>query len=242
MKQIEQYMAQAKKLATAEPYKARVQLFEKGIVEYMQKGFKTYQNRALQMSGSMMQADVPYLKAAKPGDPATLDWNKAGLLKLFGGLKAEPLKQNLEVRIAHDGTWLYLRYQHKTDTSKLVTDQPLWQNDLWENYFAKQQSKPYQMFGTDNIGSVEGERNLETLKGPWNDPGKILHVKTKDSWTVLMALKLSEIVPDGIKPGEILYYNVIRSNNNKAIGCWIPTFAGFHAPDRFGELYLMPVK
>ena len=44
------------------------------------------------------------------------------------------------------------------------------------------------------------------------------------------------------KPGEILYYNVIRAAENKAKGCWIPTFAGFHAPDRFGELYLMPVK
>ena len=123
-----------------------------------------------------------------------------------------------------------------------MVNQPLWQNDEWESYFAKQQAKPDQMFGTDSLGAVEGEKNLETLKGPWNNPGKIVHVKQKDEWNVLMALKLSEIVPDGIKPGEILYYNVIRAVNNKALGCWIPTFAGFHAPDRFGELYLMPEK
>ena len=242
MKQLETYMTQAKQLAKAEPYKSRVALYEKGIMDYMRKGHKTFVNRALQMSGSMMQADVPYLKAEKPGDPATVNWNKAGMLKLFGGLKAEPLKQKLEVRLAHDGTYLYLSYRHRTDTSKLITDQPLWQNDEWESYFAKQQSKPYQMFGTDALGGVEGEKNLETLKGPWNNPGKIVHIKKKESWTVLMALKLSEIVPGGIKPGEILYYNVIRANNNASVGCWIPTFAGFHAPDRFGELYLMPVK
>ena len=242
MKQIDVYLAQAKKLATTEPYKARVALFGKGIVEYMQKGFKTYQNRALQMSGSMMQADVPYLHVSKPGDPTSVNWNKAGFLKLFGGLKAEPLKEKLEVRVAHDGTYLYLSYLNKTDTSKLITTMPLWQNDNWESYFAKQQAKPYYMFGVDSIGGVSGSKWLETLTGPWNEPGKIVQIKKKDSWNVLMALKLSEIVPDGIKPGEILYYNVLRTNNNKAFGCWIPTFAGFHAPDRFGELYLMPEK
>ena len=119
---------------------------------------------------------------------------------------------------------------------------PLWQNDEWESYFAKQQAIPYYMFGTDCVGGVIGVKKLGTQTSIWNDPGKIVHVKKKDSWTVLMALKLSEIVPDGIKPGEILYYNVLRTNNNKAFGCWIPTFAGFHAPDRFGELYLMPEK
>ena len=242
MKQLDIYMSQAKKAALNEPYKARVQLFEKGIMDYMRKGHKTFLNRALQMSGSMMQADVPYLKTAKPGDPSSVNWNKAGMLRLFGGLRAEPLKEKLEIRLAHDGTYLYLSYIHKCDTGKLIKDQPLWQNDVWESHFARQQSKPYQMFGTDCVGGVEGERHLETLKGPWANPGKIIHDIKKDKWTVLMALKLSEVVPDGIKPGGILYYNVIRSNNNKAIGCWIPTFAGFHAPDRFGELYLMPVK
>lgn len=242
MKQLDVYMAQGKKLATAEPYKSHVQLFEKGIMDYMRKGHKTFVNRALQMSGSMMQADVPCLKVAKPGDPTSVNWNNAGLLHLFGGLKAEPLKQKLSVRVAHDGTYIYFSYQHKMDTSKLLTDLPLWQNDNWETHFAKQQDKPYQMFGTDTLGRVEGQKLLETLTGVWHNPGKIVHIKKKDSWTVLMALKLSEIVPGGIKPGQILYYNVIRSNNNKAMGCWIPTFAGFHAPDRFGELYLMPAK
>ena len=161
---------------------------------------------------------------------------------VFGGLRAEPLKEKLEVRAAHDGTYIYFCYLQKCDTSRLIRNQPLWQNDEWESYFARQQSKPYQMFGTDCRGGVEGEYNLETLNGPWNNPAKIIHEVKKDHWKVLMALKLSEIVPGGIKPGEILYYNVIRAAENKAKGCWIPTFAGFHAPDRFGELYLMPGK
>jgi len=242
MKQLDGYMAQAKRLAAAEPYKSRVALYEKGIMDYMRKGHKTFVNRALQMSGSMMQADVPFLKVPSPGDPSAVNWKQAGLLKLFGGLRAEPLKEKLEVRVAHDGTYIYFCYLQKCDTSRLVRNQPLWQNDEWESYFARQQSKPYQMFGTDCRGGVEGEYNLETLKGPWNNPGKIIHEVKKDHWKVLMALKLSEIVPGGIKPGEILYYNVIRAAENQARGCWIPTFAGFHAPDRFGELYLMPGK
>ena len=54
-------------------------------------------------------------------------------------------------------------------------------------------------------------------------------------------MKLEDLVNGGIKPGEMLYGNIIRSNNG-ALGVWIPTFTGYHAPERFGEFYLEPVK
>ena len=40
----------------------------------------------------------------------------------------------------------------------------------------------------------------------------------------------------------MLYGNIIRSNNGRAYGVWIPTFTGYLAADRFGELYIEPAK
>lgn len=235
MNQLNAYMKQAEQLANTEPYKARVRLFKRGVMDYMQLGYNTYVNRALISSNSMSQIDVPCLKASIPGDPKSIPWDKAGYPVLYGGLKAEPLKQNLSVSMAHDGTFLYLRYAHNnTDPAK--------KDNIWITYFGKQRAAPYQMVTVNTTGAVTGKKDLGTLQEQWHEPGKIVHIKTKNTWIVLMALKLSDIVPTGIKPGELLYYNVFRVVNNNTVGCWIPTFSDFNSPDRFGELYLLPIK
>ena len=72
-------------------------------------------------------------------------------------------------------------------------------------------------------------------------PGNVKVTSGKNWWCAFFAVKLSDIVDGGINPGEMLYLNVIRSGNG-ALGVWIPTFAGYHAPERFGEIYLEPAK
>lgn len=244
MESLQKEMDSAKKAAIAEPYRARVALFEKGVWDYMRQGRKTYVGRSAQMSGSMMQSDVPFVDCSRPGDSESISWPKIPTLHLFGGLKAEPLKQQLEVKAAHDGEYLYLAYtQRGILTSQLVTNTALWQNDNWETHFAKQRAIPYQMFAADSIGNITGVQFFGTVSQEWSPfPGKVMNMKKEDSWTMLISIPLKEVVPEGIKPGEMLYFNVLRTANNQASGCWIPTFAGFHAPDRFGELYLMPKK
>ena len=62
--------------------------------------------------------------------------------------------------------------------------------------------------------------------------------KLPDCWTVYMALPLAKLLPGGVRPGQTVYINVLRSTRMKKVLAWIPTFAGFHASSRFGEVTL----
>ena len=115
-------------------------------------------------------------------------------------------------------------------------------NDEWESFFAGQRGMPYKQVAVDPAGKVAGTNKDGTVTDSWDFPGKVKVSSGKDSWCVRIAVRMSDLVPGGIKPGETLYYNVIRSVKTQAAGCWIPTFSGYHAPDRFGELYLVPKR
>jgi hypothetical protein len=49
---------------------------------------------------------------------------------------------------------------------------------------------------------------------------------------------LDKLVPGGVKPGEKLFMNIIRSMQLNDAVAWNPTFAGYHAPRRMGEIVL----
>lgn len=236
------FMAQAKKLATAQPYKARVELFEKGVWQYMLKGKKRGDELDALKAPSMQQSIAPYIKNPVPGNPLKVNWSKAAKLHFFGGLRAEPPKRKLDVRVAHDGTYLYFRAEESNvDIKKLKTKNLVWLNDEWEFFFGKQRSKPYRQLGIDAAGKYAGVNQEGTVTDNWEFPGNVKVTSGKNWWCAFFAVKLSDIVDGGIKPGEMLYLNVIRSGNG-ALGVWIPTFAGYHAPERFGEIYLEPAK
>ena len=53
-----------------------------------------------------------------------------------------------------------------------------------------------------------------------------------------IALPLADLLPSGVKPGETLYFNVMRANPKRERLAWIPPFASDDAPSRFGEFVL----
>lgn len=241
MKKLSSYLDQAKKMNLPEPFKSRVDLFERGVWQYIVKGrSETLSNDS--KTPCMQQAPVPFLKNPEPGNPLTLDWDKACSLNMYGGLRAERLARSISVRAAHDGSWLYFRFLEyiKPDTLKKNASSP-YENDEWENYFSKQRGIPYRQIGVDAGGKVVGAVRKGIGFEKWDFPGKIHVTFNANTWTTYIAVKMSDIVEGGIRPGETLYYNLIRSASNyQPVGCWVPTFAGYHAPDRFGELYIVP--
>jgi len=240
MQKLSQFIEQAESLSLSEPYQARFQLFKKGIWEYMQKGRKKFMELDSLKKPSMQQVSVPCLDNPNPDiDLQQVDWRQAAQLNLYGGLRGEPAAKNQQVKVAHDGNWIYFAYtETDIDPSKLKTNNVVWLNDEWESFFAKQRSKPYKQLGIDAKGAYAGVNHDGIVQDSWDFPGKIKIQNSDNSWTVYLTVKLADLVEGGVKAGDLLYYNVIRSANAKARGCWIPTFAGYHAPDRFGEIYL----
>jgi hypothetical protein len=77
------------------------------------------------------------------------------------------------------------------------------------------------------------------LQPKWDSGASVFSDTTApDRWRVQIALPLDRLVPDGVQPGQPLYFNVLRATNAQSALAWVPTFAGFHEPSRFGEISL----
>ena len=236
LKKFDGFMAQAKTLAKTGPYKERVLLFEKGIWNLLKKELREEYTR----TPTMQQETIHYFKNPVPGNPKRAEWNKQGGFALYGGLRGENAKFPIGITASHDGTYLYLRFYEARDTSNfLVNKLGAWRDDGWELFFAKQNNSPYRQM---NI-LASGKHHLIDIPSKSVPKFKLNFYNglSKGSWMVWLAIPLSEVVPGGIKPGEILYFNAIRAREYVCHACWIPTYGGYFVPGRFGELYLEPV-
>ena len=241
MAKLERFMKQALELAAEEPYKSRVRLFEKGIWQYMVEGKKRADQLELLKKPSMQKCSVPFVRNPDPGNPDRLDWSKAVNLKMYGGLRAEPLKRKLRVSLAHDGSFLYFRAEETgIEPAKLRTGGILWRNDEWEIFLSSQRTKPFRHIGIDAAGKSEGVIHEELMDGMWSVPGAIKNIRGKDFWTVFWTVPLKDLIPGGLTSGSRFFGNIIRSSDAKASGIWVPTFSGYAVPSRFGEILLMP--
>ena len=131
-----------------------------------------------------------------------------------------------------------MMFQEKCNPAKLEKNGNIFITDAWEAFFAKQRSIPYNHTVSSISGGHEAFQHTAVAIDPLKLKQNVSIKAEKNSWTVYLAIPLDSLVPDGIKPGEMLYFNVIRTSHAKALGCWIPTFAGYLTPERFGQVWL----
>lgn len=238
---LNEFMEQAKKLASSDPFKQRVEILDKGIWQYMLKGRKDNQERETMMAPTMQQATAPRLTNKEPGNPLTANWDNASSISLRYGMTADIIKHDLSGKLGHDNQFFYIMLeQKKVDTEKLYDKEIVWLNDEWELFFAKQRGIPYRQLGVDAAGKCIGMDYQGTVQQAWDFKGKVLSQKNPETknWKVYITIPLDDLVLNGIKPGEMLYFNVIRAEKTNYLGSWIPTFGSFKTPARFGEIYL----
>ena len=237
MKRYGELFTQAEKIAAAQGgvYFKRFEIFKKGIWEKMLAGFKRYSNLKGMMENSMKRGFAPRLQAGTEGDPKTIDWKKAGVLGMWGGLKGGKPARNIIAKVAHDGKYLYIRVEDPIAFSELKNG--LFWADGFEFFFAGTRGKPYAQICIGNSGDFDS-RNFSEMHGEVLYPGKTKTFVDKSNakrYVLLCAIPLSEIYG---QPGKILYGNILRSRNQYCEAAWIPTYAGHHSPSRFGEIYL----
>ena len=156
-------------------------------------------------------------------------------------LRGEATERQVQARMAHDGTYLYLQLQEQAiNPAKLVLGDSItvWNEDEWEVFFARERGPRLRQMGL-NAAGVHFDLSYGEDSSQW-DSGVVLHsdVSAPDRWTVRMALPLSQLVSGGAKPGDTLYFNAIRATQMVRSLAWSPTYGGFREPTRLGEIQL----
>ncbi|NQT51704.1 hypothetical protein HQ576_06630, partial [bacterium] len=229
-------MAQAQQAAKTDLETRRVALFKRAVWDYMVEGRRQYFARA---KAPTAKTRVPRVPEAK-GDPTTVAWAKAAALKPFHKKDPSQPTRQLEGRIAHDGTHLYLELTERVDPKSLHSDGIVWASDDWEIFVGKSRGRPYRQLGVSPRGSIEALAHGETAT-TWDCGAKVVSdTSAAGRWTTRIALPLAKLVPGGAKAGDKLYLNIVRVLAPRAgrhIYTWSPN-STVHEPDRYGEIVL----
>ncbi len=222
--------------ADKEIYRKRVAIWENGIWRQMLRGSNAWAKRKIILNSTMKQTSIPKIVNREPGNPKTLDWNQAGQLPgPWQERSGKKFNRNLKVSAAHDGQYFYLRVEDPVETAKLA-DSSDW-GDGCELFFGIRRGKPiYQLCaGTRGSSSAFFFGDMVQFV-EWNTKSVVVtDTSNPHVWCLYVAVPLDEI---GMKPGKMLYFNLLRNQHQKNEACWIPTFAGHIEPSRLGEIYL----
>jgi hypothetical protein len=238
MAEFAKLMAQATAQAQTDVEKRRVALFEKGIWQYMVKGRESYIEYA---RIPIQSAGVPRIPEPATTNLASLDWTKAAVLTNWKGIegsdRADKHDKQMEGRLLHDGVNLYVRLQDTMDPKKLVDRGGIWNDDEYELFFGSQRGPEYRQIGVTFVGRYETYQWPGAK--PWDSGVKFVSDCTQyDRWLLYLVFPLDKLVPGGVKPGDKLFMNIVRSMTCNDAVAWNPTMGGYHAPRRMGAITL----
>ncbi len=246
MAELGEYMRQARRAARTDVEKQRVELFEKGVWDYMVEGRRKWADRqALEPERERLRAQAPPSArvprvAAAAGDVDKVDWSAALILDRWFALEGYRQKRPVAAWLAHDGEYLYVQLQETgLDTAALVAAPDIWSGDDWELFFAAQRGKPYRQLGVNPAGKYAAV-HCDENDGEWGSGARVTSVALGDTWTVRVALPLTHLLPGGVKPGQAFYANLYRASPGATdLLAWSPNFTrSFHETSRLGKLTL----
>lgn len=242
MKELSLNMEEAHRLAGSGVEKQRVDLFDRGVWQYIQAARKTFLEQEAQRAAPMQRLIVPAAAQRAAGNPSKVDWTKAAPLTGWRLINGGEASRTLAVRATHDGEHLYLWLTDPADGGAMTNDGGVWSGDDWEFFFARQRAVPYRQMGINPEGAsiclAYGEAD-----DVWTSRARVVsRTAAGEPWTVAVALPLADLLPGGVKPGDTVYMNIIRGIPGAEALAWVPTFNGFHEVGRLGELTLEAVR
>ena len=239
-------MAQAHDAAATDLEKQRVDLFDRGVWQYMVEGRRQYMTK--QAGREKIEAlkkeppptvSVPRLPATAKGDPRTIDWSAARALAPWRTVEGLTTQRVLSAWVCHDAEHLYAKLQDAVDPAKLTSTKQVYDGDDWELFIAPARSEPYRQVGVApdgtqfEAGRGESPEQWRLNARVWSD------VAAPDRWTTYIAIPLANLLPPGASVTDGLYANLYRATATGDLFAWSPNFTrSFHVTDRMGLLTL----
>ena len=219
MERLDALMKEAERLSADESpvVKERVALWRMVYHDYMMEGSRTFQERARAPKPSFAARRV----AAAKGDPDAVDWTAiAAERKPFCRPEGKPACFEAELRLCHDGEWLYVELREFLPTVKLVNSQRIISNDETEIMLALQEAQPYRIWYCGPNGRYyarsNGEVNWRQNVSPEEEGQKPCFgavyrsdVSDPNCWRMRWAFRLKDQIGSRpVEPGETVYFNV----------------------------------
>lgn len=243
MERFGQLMQEAKSLATAEPQKTRVALFELGVWEYMQAGRKLYAEHAKARYGSTAGPLRVPLSTTTPSPDrlAAVDLTEGAGVFGWRSPLAEPTRRKLQGALLQDGRHLYLDLRELLPVRSGASAR-LAPGDYWQVLIGTKRDWPLQEITIDYRGEVTVSELTAAGRSSLPAGGLVatseLHPGTREAtWTARAALPLEKLLPAGAP--RTLYLNLARrSATSGDQPVWAPTFGSFEEPGALRELSL----
>lgn|GEM_PF-1389553 len=201
-----------------------------------------------QVKGDKSANHVPICTPNKTGSDLKLDgllddecWQNAKQLD-FGLLNGGTPVESSYAKLTYTAKGIYVGV-HCTDASAKEVkcqntqhDSNVWTDPSIEIFVDPRLSKTdYFHFAFNKDGVMCDAKGTDTT---WNCSWKVATHIGDGFWSAEAFLPFNELGIDNMV-GERWGINVCRSNQQaNEYTCWSPTFAGFHTPDRFGEVVL----
>ncbi len=233
-------MRQAVAAAQTDTEKAHVDLFAQGVWDYMVAGRKLYLDR-LEMALKNIPSElwVEPQASTVDGDAKAVDWKQAAVVALWRTPSGDPVERAMELRVAHDGRFLYLRGEEVVDPTTLVTGCDPESGDCWQMLLTRRCGAPLLRVAMGVDGGCQTFVTGGADMFSWNGGVKVVSdTGTPGKWALYAALPLDKLLPGGMKPGWQLYANFIRSTPKGEHFLWRPMPQGFRDPDGLGVVGL----
>lgn len=227
MSALEEELKAADAAATTPFEKGFAKVVRLGVWDYMVPGRESYVKRSSMPMPTWTAKRVP----SAGGAPDKVDWTGVETIRPVYYTRGSDEKNpwRCDMRIGHDGEYLYVELVEYVDTSKLINAPRVQPTDTWEFLFANDRALPYRYYITAPDGRMEclssGEINWRT-NVPAAESGDITfkaraandYKSEKDRWTARYSFPLDWAASKPVKPGDTLYANIIRVPNTSICG------------------------
>ena len=220
MAELDRALKDAEAAAKNDFERGTVRLVRLGVWDYMKAGFDEYQMRSASPMPTWTAKRVP---AGAAGEPDKVDWSGVKPLNVSYYERGSDNKQPFacEMRLGHDGSYLYVELVEHVDPSKLENASRIMPCDTWEFLMAADRAQPYRYYITGPDGRFcclsYGEINWRQMV-PAEESGDLTFkakakndfTSFKDRWIARYSFPLDWAASTPLKPGETLYMNVTR--------------------------------
>jgi hypothetical protein len=237
MRRFQALLQEAQRAAATQMEKKRVEWFTRGIWRPMVKGARDHAALARRRA-QPFHVSIPAAPDEYGGEPSKVDWAKAvdiGVLSSFVGIP-NPIKRNIQVKLIHDGAWLYIQSVEDVDPAQLTDAYPFgaraYTDPMFSDSFvfmaAPEGADAARQFCVSGSGGGRTQSIYWAREdsGEWKERWKgISDTSLPHRWRVWIAIPLADLLPGGATPGATFRANVYRyCKQPNAMLVWRPHY------------------